>query len=393
LGWSICPDKGGQFRPEMGGQFAPDSLVNLFRIQVVKFIGFSTQATVWWPTQSLIDSVAEQKIANRELKQQKEQLNTVLQSVRDSCFDSRFNKIVPIVVPKSSSVVSGGSYEADVFAAVSYLKDDAEIMVDGKPISIERDPKTGIDVGRIKFIANSSAYDPNTLIARKTFEAAIEINDTTYKAVTDYFVAKPVIRITTGNAPTLYMGCGNRVMIEVPALGTSYNPSFGITGGEIIKGAKIGEVIIIPNQRKVSVSVSNSGSSLGSEPFDVKDIPRPSIIAIDNNGRTIDKNGINVTSAATIRVVANPDQNFKEEVPKDANFRIRNMSVTLARGTSQVMQKKVTDESIDLSDWQASMRAGDRLIIEPLYITRMTFKGNAEIVPVMPGDIITIPIK
>jgi hypothetical protein len=41
LGWSICPDKGGQFRPEMGGQFAPDSLVNLLRIEVVKFIGFS----------------------------------------------------------------------------------------------------------------------------------------------------------------------------------------------------------------------------------------------------------------------------------------------------------------------------------------------------------------
>jgi hypothetical protein len=43
LGWSICPDKGGQFRPEMGGQFAPDSLVNLLRIEVVKFIGFSTR--------------------------------------------------------------------------------------------------------------------------------------------------------------------------------------------------------------------------------------------------------------------------------------------------------------------------------------------------------------
>lgn len=43
LGWSVWPDKGGQFRPDFGGQFAPDSLVSFLRIEVVNFIGFSTK--------------------------------------------------------------------------------------------------------------------------------------------------------------------------------------------------------------------------------------------------------------------------------------------------------------------------------------------------------------
>jgi cobalamin biosynthesis protein CobT len=126
----------------------------------------------------------------------------------------------------------------------------------------------------------------------------------------------------------------------------------------------------------------------------VKQGPRPRIIAKDNNGRDIDmKNGISIAAATAIRVIADPDDNFKQEVPRDANFRIRNMSVILARGTAQVRELTLTSESVDLSSLRALMRPGDRLIVEPKSVVRMTFKGTAEPVTMTGGDVVTIQLK
>jgi gliding motility-associated protein GldM len=299
-----------------------------------------------------------------------------------------------MVRAKSSTVAAGASYEADLFMAASSSALSPTMTVDGKSIVVEDDVLTGLKMGRVKFTASGGAYDPKTLTARKTFKANITLPDTTYSEDVEYFVAKPVIRVTTGNAPTLYMNCGNTVNIDVPALGTSYNPTFSATGGEVIKGDKVGRVTIIPSQRKVNVTVYNAGTTLGSEPFDVKQVPRPRIIAKDNNGRDIDmKNGISIAAATAIRVIADPDDNFKQEVPRDANFRIRNMSVILARGTAQVRELTLTSESVDLSSLRALMRPGDRLIVEPKSVVRMTFKGTAEPVTMTGGDVVTIQLK
>src|SRR5690606_32153352 len=98
-------------------------------------------------------------------------------------------------------------------------------------------------------------------------------------------------------------------------------------------------------------------------------------------------------SLAGLRVNADADENFKSEVPKDANFRIRNMSVILARGTARVQEITQNSELIDLSAWRALMRPGDRIIIEPKNIVRMTFNGGQEQVTVSGQDVVTIPIQ
>lgn len=305
----------------------------------------------------------------------------------------KVDKVVPMVRAVSSTVAAGAPYVADLFMAASSSALNPTMTVDGKSIPVEDDAATGLKMGRVKFNASGGGYDDKG-VAKRTMVAKITLPDTTYTQNIEYFVAKPVIRITTGTAPTLYMGCGNDVFIEVPALGTSYNPSFSATGAEIIKGAKVGRVTIVPAQRKVNVTVFNSGTNLGSEPFDVKNVPRPRIIAKDNNGRDIDlKNGIKSGAVAGLRVVAEADANFKAEVPKDANFRIRNMTVILARGTAQVAQMTLTSELVDLSAWRSQIRPGDRIIIEPKGVVRMTFKGTPETVVVTPQDIVQFPIQ
>jgi hypothetical protein len=190
------------------------------------------------------------------------------------------------------------------------------------------------------------------------------------------------------------MGCGNLVNFEVPALGTNYNPSFSSNGAEIIKGSKTGEVTIIPAQRKVTIVVNNAGTRLGDEQFDVRLVPRPRIVAKDNNGRDIDlKNGVRAGQIAGLRINAEANEVLKESCPRDANYRIRNMSIILARGTARVQEMTLTSESVDLTTWRTQMRPGDRIIVEPKNVVRMTFKGTPEPVVTTGQDIINIPIQ
>jgi gliding motility-associated protein GldM len=305
----------------------------------------------------------------------------------------RFETVIPMVRPKSSVVAAGAPYEADMFISASSSSLSPEMFYNGKPIPVEVDATTGIKMGKVKFTAAGGTYDAQG-VSKQSFKAEIKLNDEVYPQTIEYFVAKPTIRVTTGTAPRLYMGCGNDVNIDVPALGTNYNPNFNAQGAELQKGSKTGNVIIIPNQRKVTVSVSNAGTFIGNETFDVKPVPRPRILAKDNNGRDIDlKNGIKAGAVLGLRINAEAEENFKNEVPKDANYRVRNMNIILARGNARVAETTVTSELVDLSAWRAQMRPGDRIVVEPRNVVRMTYKGTPEQVAVSGQDIINIPIN
>jgi hypothetical protein len=69
------------------------------------------------------------------------------------------------------------------------------------------------------------------------------------------------------------------------------------------------------------------------------------------------------------------------------------MNIILARGNARVAETTVTSELVDLSAWRAQMRPGDRIVVEPRNVVRMTYKGTPEQVAVSGQDIINIPIN
>jgi len=301
-----------------------------------------------------------------------------------------FDNIVPMVRPEATIVAAGAKYKAELFISASSSSFSPDFFKDGQKLDVVEE--SGVKMGKVEFTASGGGYDKNGL-AKKTFKAQIKLPDTTYTKEIEYFVAQPVIRVTTGNLPTLYMNCGNNVNIEVPALGTNYNPSFSGQGAEIIKGTKPGQVTIIPTQRKVSVSVSNGGTNIGTESFNVKNIPRPRYVPTDNSGKEISqKDGVRASAFTGMRVKAEADENFKEEVPKDATYRIRSMDVIHARGTAPVNRLTATNENLDFSAWRSQFRPGDRIVIEIKTVTRRTFKGEDEKVEVK-SEIINVPIQ
>lgn len=303
-----------------------------------------------------------------------------------------FDNMVPMVRTKSSVVAAGAKYEADLFISASSSSFNPEMYKDGQKLDLFTDP-SGVRMGKIEFPATGGNYDPKTLLARKTFVAEIKLPDTTLRQEVEYFVAQPVIKVTTGNAPTLYMNCGNTVNIEVPSLGTNYNPAFSANGATIIKGDKPGRVTIIPKQRKINVSVSNAGAGLGSVAFDVRPIPLPRYIIRDNSGKEVDKKlGLRANVLTGLRVVPEPDETFKEMVPKDAVYRIRSMEVIHARGTSPINRMTATNEVLDLAQWRSQFKPGDKIVIDIKTVTRRTYQGQDEKVEVR-NEVHTIPIQ
>lgn len=303
-----------------------------------------------------------------------------------------FDQFVPMVRAKSSVVAAGAKYEAEMFLTGSSTAILPEFYQDGKKLPVVED-KTGVKMGKVEFVASGGSYDANGF-ARKTFTAEIKMNDRTFKETIEYQVAAPVIRVTTGNAPTLYMNCGNTVNIEVPALGTAYNPQFSAGGAEIIKGDKPGKVTIIPKQRKISVAVSNSGTAIGNAAFDVKNVPDPRYVAYVGNNPVDLRQGIKANQLASLRIVAEPEPNFKDEVPKDARYRIKRAEVILGRGTAGVQRMNATNENPDLRAWTSQARPGDRVIIDIKDVARRTYKDEEEkIIPKGSSGIITVPIN
>jgi gliding motility-associated protein GldM len=289
--------------------------------------------------------------------------------------DVKFDRMVPMIRSKESIVAAGATYEADLFISASSTSFQPEMFMNGKKLELFEE--NGIKMGKIKFPASGGGYNKDGF-AEKSFETEIRLPEQSLKKTVTYLVAQPTIKVTTGNAPTLYMNCGNSVTIEVPALGTNYNPSFSPTGAEVRKGDKPGKVIIIPSQRKINIAVSNGGTNIGSQPFDVKNIPEPRFVAMIGNTPVDLRAGIKANQLRSLRIVVEPDENFKEEVPKDARYNIKEMEVVMGSGPTPAAQMRAQNGSPDLGAWQNQAKPGYRVTFVVKDAIRRTFTDKEE---------------
>ncbi|MDN4166148.1 gliding motility protein GldM [Cytophagales bacterium LB-30] len=291
--------------------------------------------------------------------------------------DVKFDKVIPMVLPESKIVAAGAKYQAEMFIAASSSGITPTMKYDGKDIPVT-DGK-----GKVEFTATPGTYDADGY-AKKTFKAEITVKlpggrDTTYTNNIEYFVTKPVIQIQSASVSALYLNCGNELNVQVPALGAAYDPSFQTTGGTNEKGAKKGLVTIVPNSKEVKLSVYNGGNLLGTETFKVRPIPKPEITVTAGGKPVNEKMGESITKLRRLEIKAVPDEGFASFLPKDAQYRVTEAEVTLARGSRPVAgPMKVTNEVADLSSFQGPAKPGDRIVVEIKDVKRRNYKGSVE---------------
>ncbi|MAJ51846.1 MAG: gliding motility protein GldM [Flammeovirgaceae bacterium] len=288
--------------------------------------------------------------------------------------DIAFDQIVAMVRPESKYVAAGTPYKAEMFIAASASAIVPTMTYNGKPIKVQG------GVGLVEFTA-SAKFSGKEMQKRQTFEAAITIDlpgggDTTYASIEEYFVMKPVIQIQSASVGALYFNCGNKLDVQVPALGTTYNPRFSAKGGSTIKGATAGAVTIVPSAKEVVLSVSSNGNRIGSRTFGVRPIPAVEIKAFSDRGEVDISKGIPAkTPRLSIRAI--PDAGFKEFLPDDAKFQVSQIVATLVSGGVGRQSVKGSG-SLNLSAIASSARKGDILVLEFKQVKRKNFKGDIE---------------
>lgn len=336
------------------------------------FLHFMFEGT---PTMAAITTITQ--LQNEILENEAIALDTIAKIADIGIM--KVDNYVPMVIPESDIVAAGAKYKARMFVAASSSGLIPTMKRDGAPVPVAKDSDTQIQMGTVEFTAVGGNYVND--IAEKSFKAEITLKnpDTTITRTIKYKVVKPTIRVVTGNLPQLYYNCGNLVNIEVPSLGTNYNPTFTPAGAQIVAGAKASQITIIPKQNKVTIAVNNGGVLLGSEEFAVKRIPRPHVTKKDQTGKVVDdKNGVKIGGLSSLRITVDPDDTFKENVPKDAIYRVKNMEVILKRGVTAVTTMTVTSEVIDLTAWKAQMRPGDVILCNIKQVIRRTFLNEEE---------------
>ena len=303
--------------------------------------------------------------------------------------DLKFDVVSLTTLPEQRVVAAGAKYKAQLFLSAA-----SSVIV---PVMTANGDTLDVTNGRgyYEFIVKGDRYDKNGL-SQQSYIGSISVTlpggkDTTFVDTIDYYVARPVIQIQSASVQALYLNCGNEIQVRVPALGSDYNPSFTVTGGDLVRGSGIGEITIIPNTSKVDLNVSNAGNFLGTKSFGVRKIPAPDIQA-RIKGKQIDLiKGIPVNTAS-FSLDAIPDESFAAFLPKDARFQVREAEISLVRANRGVSRIRSTSQNISLTKL-AGKRKGDLIVIEIKQVARANFRGDVENFRNFTGRVIKIPLN
>jgi gliding motility-associated protein GldM len=303
----------------------------------------------------------------------------------------KFDEIHAAVSAESKVVAAGTKYIAEMYLTASSKAITPTMTMDGRAIQV-KDGK-----GKVEFTATPGAYNEEGN-AKKTWTGKITIKrngrDSSFTVKQEYIVAKPVVQVQSASVQALYLNCGNKLNVQVPALGSTYEPSFSATGAQVIPGAKKGEVTLIPSAKEVNLNVSSNGNKLSTENFKVRLIPKPEIVIL-SGGRPMDlKRGLTAPGPREISLVAKPDESFKNFLPEDARYRVTSFELALVRGRRPVgAPQTVNGSSINLNSYAAQAQAGDRYMVEVKDVKRMNFRNQVEAVTGLQNTLFNIPLN
>ena len=303
--------------------------------------------------------------------------------------DLKFDVVSLTTLPEQRVVAAGAKYKAQLFLSAASSAIVPVMTANGDTLEVT-DGR-----GYYEFTVKGDRYDKNGL-SQQSYIGAISVTlpggmDTTFIDTIDYYVARPVIQIQSASVQALYLNCGNEIQVQVPALGSDYNPTFTVKGGDLVRGSGTGEITIIPNTSKVDLNVSNAGNFLGTKSFGVRKIPAPEIQARIKGKQIDSKRGIPVNTGS-FSLDAISDESFAAFLPKDARFQVREAEISLVRANRGVSRIRSTSQNISLTKL-AGKRKGDLIVIEIKQVARANFRGDVENFRNFTGRVIKIPLN
>jgi gliding motility-associated protein GldM len=334
------------------------------------FLHFSFETT---PTMGAIASVSQ---LQTEILVEYERVALDSLFNRAEASTIKFSRVVPMVRAESNTLVAGQEYTADLFIAAA-SDEEPEMFFNGNSLPIEKDPVTGIKMGKIKFRTSGSTYDKNG-IAEASYKVKINVKGKPYEETVRYKVARPVAKFESESASTLYLECGNEMTVSVQGLTESSGISLSCPPdqGKII-GQGSGKFVLIPARPQMDVRVTANGTQIEVKKFMAKTVPAPKPKLMVGNSEYDVKRGIPPGTTVVRLVPEIDDDTFKRQNAKDAGYRITGMTLAIT-GRTPI---NLTSGTIELNKY--GLRAGDSFSIYNVKVVRSTWDpGDADNKPV-----------
>jgi gliding motility-associated protein GldM len=198
----------------------------------------------------------------------------------------KFNRLGARILAKSTYVLEGDQFEAEIFLAAEDTTQQPEIFVGNTKLTL----RDGMGVYRAT-ASQVGTFQWGGLIKYKSPDGNIK----SYPFKGEYQVGRPSVTISPTKMNVLYMGIPNPIKVSVPGV-ASQNLEVSFNNGRIEKSGD--DYLVYPSKldaaaknTSISVIASMNGEKrpMGSMAFRVKEVPPPAATIADMNGGTIRK--------------------------------------------------------------------------------------------------------
>ena len=284
--------------------------------------------------------------------------------------DFKFNTLEAKVFPKTTYVLKGQDYEADVFIVASddTKEFDAKFARGVKDFSKASENainKVSSQKGIVKIKVPTSSVGEQTIAGVIEMKNPVTGEIEPYPFNTSYTVAPPSANVTPTKMNVMYRGLENPIAISAPGF-TSDQINVSVTNGELVK--KNGEYFVKPgnenNITTVTVSTTIDGKRviLDNCDFRLKRTPDPVPVL---NGRTNDKFTKEEIIAAGGFVLTMPDFDFEGYHSQVLSYDVSTIVAGYLKPIKGIQGRKFNKEVEDLIK---SARRGQRVSIENIRV-------------------------
>ncbi len=284
--------------------------------------------------------------------------------------DFKFNTLEAKVFPKTTYVLRGQDYEADVFIVASdnTKEFDAKYARGVKDIANANENainQVSSQNGIVKIKVPTSAIGEQTLAGVIEMKDPVTGEIAPYPFQTSYTVAPPSANVTPTKMNVMYRGLENPIEISAPGF-TTNQINVAVTNGELIK--KGGEYFVKPGNEKnvttvtISTTIDGKRVVLDNCDFRLKRTPDPVPVL---NGRTNDKFTKEEIIAAGGFVLTMPDFDFEGYHSTVLSYDVSTIVAGYLKPIKGIQGRKFNKEVEDLI---RSARRGQRVTIENIRV-------------------------
>ena len=284
--------------------------------------------------------------------------------------DFKFNTLEAKVFPKTTYVLKGQDYEADVFIVASddTKEFDAKYARGVKDFAKANENaihKVSSQKGIVKIKVPANAEGEQTIAGVIEMKNPVTGEVEPYPFQTSYTVAPPSANVTPTKMNVMYRGLENPIAISAPGF-TASQIDVNVTNGELIK--RNGEFFVKPGNEKnittvtVSTTIDGKRMILDNCDFRLKRTPDPVPVL---NGRTNDKFTKEEIIAAGGFVLTMPDFDFEGYHSQVLSYDVSTIVAGYLKPIKGIQGRKFNK---DVEDLIKSARRGQRVTIENIRV-------------------------